>query len=89
MILPEAFLKALALARNLGHRVRRFTSVDLDFIRQYRPQKNVVERPTRMGGRGYSLVGQHEILFPLLAAGVIEAEAKALAAKNKKQGKRR
>lgn len=89
VILPEAFLKALALARNLGHRVRRFTSVDLDFIRQYRPQKNVVERPTRMGGRGYSLVGQHEILFPLLAAGVIEAEAKALAAKNKKKGKRR
>ncbi len=75
VILPEVFLKALALARNLGHRVDRFTSVDLDFIRHYRPRVNVVERPTRKGGRGYSLVGHHEILVPLLAAGLIEAGA--------------
>jgi deoxyhypusine synthase len=75
VILPEVFLKALALARNLGHRVQRFTTVNLDFIRQYRPTVNVVERPTRMGGRGISLVGQHEILVPLLAAGLVEAAA--------------
>jgi hypothetical protein len=49
--------------------------VNLDFIRQYRPTVNVVERPTRLGGRGISLVGQHEILVPLIAAGLIEAEA--------------
>jgi len=67
------FLKALALARNLGHKVERFTTVNLDFIRQYRPMVNVVDRPTRLGGRGISIVGHHEILVPLLAAAVIEA----------------
>jgi len=72
VILPEVFLKALALARNLGHRVRRITTVNLDFIRQYRPAMNVVERPTRLGGRGISLIGHHEILLPLLAAGMVE-----------------
>jgi deoxyhypusine synthase len=72
VILPEVFLKALSLARNLGHRVKRFTAVDVDFIRQYRPSVNVVGRPTRLGGRGISLVGHHEILLPLLAAGLIE-----------------
>jgi len=75
VILPEVFLKSIALARNLGNRVQRFTTVNLDFIRQYRPTVNVVERPTRMGGRGISLVGQHEILVPLIAAGLVEAEA--------------
>jgi len=68
------FLKALALARNLGHKVQRFTTVNLDFIRHYRPTVNVVERPTRQGGRGISLVGHHEILVPLLAAALVEAE---------------
>ncbi|MGI9592087.1 MAG: hypothetical protein ACR2P8_12015, partial [Myxococcota bacterium] len=72
VILPEVFLKALALARNLGRRVRRFTTVDLDFIRHYRPRVNVVERPTRLGGAGLALTGHHEILVPLLAAGMIE-----------------
>ena len=72
VILPEVFLKALALARNLGHRARRFTTVNLDFLRHYRPTVNVLERPTRLGGRGISLVGQHEILVPLLAAGLVE-----------------
>jgi deoxyhypusine synthase len=76
VILPEVFLKALSLARNLGARVRRFTTVDMDFIRQYRPRVNVVERPTRLGGRGLSLVGQHEVLLPLLLAGVIERSRK-------------
>ncbi len=73
VILPEVFLKALSLARNLGNPVRRITAVNLDFIRHYRPQVNVVERPTRLGGEGISHVGQHEILLPLLSAGVIEA----------------
>jgi hypothetical protein len=72
VILPEVFLKALALARNLGHSVARLTTVNCDFIRQYRPQVNVVERPTRLAGRGISLIGQHEVLIPLMAAGVIE-----------------
>jgi deoxyhypusine synthase len=72
VILPEVFLKALSLARNLGRPVRRFTAVDLDFMRQYRPTVNVVGRPTRLGGTGLSLIGHHEILVPLLAAGLIE-----------------
>ncbi len=76
VILPEVFLKALALARNLGHSARRITTVNLDFIRHYRPSVNVVERPTRLGGRGISLVGHHEIMVPLLAAGLIEAVPK-------------
>jgi hypothetical protein len=74
VLLPEVFLKALALARNLGHRVRRFTTVDLDMIRHYRPRVNVVERPTRLGGSGISLTGHHELLLPLLAAGLVEAQ---------------
>jgi hypothetical protein len=73
VILPEVFLKALALARNLGYKAEKFTTVNLDFLRQYRPAVNVVERPTRLGGRGISLVGHHEILVPLLAAGLIES----------------
>jgi hypothetical protein len=76
VILPEVFLKALSLARNLGYAARRFTTVDLDFIRQYRPRVNVVERPTRQGGRGIALIGHHEILFPLLAAGLVEEVGK-------------
>ncbi|MEE3328983.1 MAG: hypothetical protein VX252_16705 [Myxococcota bacterium] len=75
VILPEVFLKALSIARNLGHRVDRFTTVDLDFVRQYRPRVNVIERPTAGGGRGISLVGHHELMVPLLAAGVIEAHS--------------
>ncbi|MBW2302889.1 MAG: hypothetical protein JRF57_04145 [Deltaproteobacteria bacterium] len=72
VILPEVFLKALSLVRNLGHEVKKFTAVNMDFIRHYRPMTNVVERPTLEGGEGYSLVGHHEIMFPLLAAAVIE-----------------
>jgi len=72
VILPEVFLKALTLARNLGHRVEAITTVNLDFIQHYRPLTNVVRRPTREGGRGYALTGHHELLFPLLAAMVVE-----------------
>jgi hypothetical protein len=77
VILPEVFLKALALARNLGHPVSRITTINCDFIRQYRPETNIVARPTRLAGRGISLIGQHEILIPLLVAGVIERQAAA------------
>lgn len=73
VILPEVFLKAITLVRNLGHRVRRFTTVNLDFIRHYRPMTNVVNRPTASGGKGYHLTGCHELLIPLIAAGVIES----------------
>lgn len=73
VILPEVFLKTVGLARNLGHRLDTFTTVNLDFIRHYRPTVNVLQRPTARGGRGISLVGHHEILLPLIAAGVIEA----------------
>jgi hypothetical protein len=72
VVLPEVFLKAITLVRNLGHDLRTFTTVNMDFIRHYRPLTNVVQRPTTEGGEGYSLVGHHEIMFPLLAAGVIE-----------------
>jgi len=72
VLLPEVFLKALNLARNLGHPVRTFTTVNMDFVRQYRPTVNVVERPVRLGGKGYQLIGHHEIHLPLLAAAVFE-----------------
>ncbi len=72
VIIPEVFLKAISLARNLGHTVNAFTTVDLDFVRHYRPAMNIVSRPTQQGGRGFHLTGHHEILFPLLCAAVIE-----------------
>jgi hypothetical protein len=75
VILPEVFLKAVSLVRNLGYPLRRLTTVNMDFIRQYRPMTNVVQRPTMEGGKGYALTGHHEILFPLLAAGILEALA--------------
>jgi len=73
VILPEVFLKALAVARNLGHDISDFTTADFDMIRHYRPAKNVVDRPTRTGGKGYSFTGHHEIMIPLLAASLAEA----------------
>ncbi len=72
VILPEIFLKALTLVRNLGHEVSGFTTADLDFIRNYRPGVNVVGRPTSGGGRGIRLTGPHEILVPLLFASVLD-----------------
>jgi hypothetical protein len=68
VILPEVFLKAVSTARNLGHPLRRITTVNMDFLRPYRADVNVVDRPTRAGGKGYHLTGPHEILFPLLMA---------------------
>jgi Deoxyhypusine synthase len=73
VVLPEVFLKAVALARNRGIALAGLTTVNLDFIQLYRPQTNVVKRPTAGTGRGYSLVGHHEIMIPLLAAAVIAA----------------
>jgi len=72
VIMPEVFLKALSLVRNLGYQVNNFTTVNMDFISHYRPMTNVVRRPTLEGGNGYNLLGHHEIMFPLLAAAVIE-----------------
>jgi hypothetical protein len=75
VVLPEVFLKALNLARNQGNRVEAFTTVDMDFNRHYRPSVNVVQRPVRMGGRGYQLVGHHELNLPLLVVAVLESLA--------------
>ncbi len=72
VILPEVFLKALSLGRNLGHQLANLTTVNMDFLSHYRPQTNVVRRPTQKGGRGYTLTGPHEIMVPLLAAAVLE-----------------
>src|SRR5262245_40526526 len=71
VVLPEVFLKAVALARNRGIALAELTTVNLDFVRLYRPQTNVVARPTAGTGRGYSLVGHHEIMIPLLAAAIV------------------
>lgn len=66
VILPEVFLKALTIARNLGHTVSHFTAADFDMQQQYRPLENVVRRPTEMGGKGYNFTGHHELMIPLL-----------------------
>ena len=75
VVLPEVFLKAVALARNQGVSLDGLTAVNIDFVRLYRPQTNVVSRPVaETGGAGINLVGHHEILIPLIAAAVIESE---------------
>jgi hypothetical protein len=75
VVLPEVFLKAVALARNRGIALAGLTTVNLDFVRMYRPQTNVVSRPTAgTSGKGYSLVGHHEIMIPLLAAAILHAD---------------
>ncbi|MGE3179708.1 MAG: hypothetical protein AB7O32_19700 [Vicinamibacterales bacterium] len=76
VVLPEVFLKAVALVRNRGLALEGLTTVNLDFIRGYRPQTNVVTRPTQGTGRGYTLVGHHELMIPWLAAAVVEAAAR-------------
>ncbi len=72
VIIPEVFLKALSISRNLGYNIKNFTTVNMDFIKHYRPMMNVIKRPTSGGGDGFALVGHHEIMFPLLAMAVIE-----------------
>jgi hypothetical protein len=68
VLMPEVFLKSLSLVRNLGHATGAFTAANFDQIRHYRPEKNILERPVRAGGRGLSFVGPHELWIPLLAA---------------------
>jgi hypothetical protein len=72
VILPEVFLKALNVARNLGNKVEDFTTVNMDFIQHYRPGQNVLKRPTMAKGQNFALTGHHEIMFPLLAAMIME-----------------
>lgn len=76
VVLPEVFLKAVSVVRNLGHPLRDFTTVNFDFLQHYRPKANVVERPhAQRGGRGYSITGHHEIMIPLVAALLAESDA--------------
>ena len=76
VILPEIFLKAVSVVRNLGHPLANFTTVNFDFFQHYRPRVNVIDRPhTRSGGHGHAITGHHEIMIPLLAAALIESEA--------------
>ena len=78
VIMPEVFLKALTIARNLnGGRPRNFVTVDLDMQRHYRPQMNVVQRPTLDSGKGYALTGHHEIMVPLLAWSIVDRLTRA------------
>jgi hypothetical protein len=72
VIMPEVFLKALTISRNLGNKVENITTVNMDFIQHYRPTENVLRRPTIVKGSAYALTGHHEIMFPLLAAAIIE-----------------
>ena len=72
VLLPEVFLKALTLVRNLGYQVKNFTTANFDFIRQYRPLINIVQRPTLEGGQGFNFTGHHEIIVPLLAALILD-----------------
>lgn len=72
VILPEVFLKALNLARNIGNEVRDFTAATFDMIYQYRPAQNVTSRPVASGGKGYYVTGHHEIMLPLLAQAIME-----------------
>ncbi|MHC4268158.1 MAG: GSU2086 family protein [Planctomycetota bacterium] len=68
VIMPEVFLKAITVARNLGKNIKNFTTANMDMIQHYRPQTNIVSRPTK---RGYSITGHHEIMLPLLRLGVL------------------
>ena len=68
VIMPEIFLKALTVARNLGSKAQGFTTANFDMLRHYRPMMNVVVRPTQKSGKGFDFSGHHEIMIPLLAA---------------------
>jgi hypothetical protein len=68
VLLPEVFLKAVSLVRNLGFSLEEFTTANLDFIQHYRPTQNVLKRPTQNTGQSIALTGHHEIMVPLLAA---------------------
>lgn len=68
VIMPEVFLKAICIARNLGYKVENFVTVNMDMIQHYRPQTNVLRRPTQ---HGYAITGHHEIMLPLLRMGIL------------------
>ncbi len=72
VVMPEVFLKAVAIAKNLKHDLKGITTVNMDFIQHYRCRENVLRRPVLSGGTSYALTGHHEIMFPLLAAAVME-----------------
>jgi hypothetical protein len=72
VVIPEVFLKAVSVARNLGFTLSGLTAINMDFLRHYRPLTNVVQRPVMEGGTGINLTGHHEIMFPLLIAAVLE-----------------
>jgi hypothetical protein len=75
VVMPEVFLKAVSVVRNLGYPLTDFTTANFDFLQHYRPKANVVERPhANAGGKGYSITGHHEIMIPLLAAALVECE---------------
>jgi hypothetical protein len=76
VMLPEVFLKCVALVRNSGDPLEGFTTANLDFVQHYRPTENVIRRPVRNGGRGIALTGHHEILIPLLVAWVLELSSR-------------
>ena len=71
VVMPEVFLKAVAVTRNLKHTVKNFTTVNMDFLQHYRSRENVLRRPVISGGKSYALTGHHEIMFPMLAAAVM------------------
>ena len=76
VVLPEVFLKAVSVVRNLGYPLANFTTANFDFLQHYRPKLNVVERPhAKSGGHGFAITGHHELMIPLLAAALIEGEA--------------
>ena len=72
VVLPEVFLKAIAVTRNLGNPVHEFTAANFDMLQHYRPRVNVLQRPTQTGGKTYQFTGHHEIMIPLVFAGVSE-----------------
>ncbi len=76
VVLPEVFLKAVSVVRNLQYPLANFTTANFDFLQHYRPKLNVVERPhAKSGGHGFAITGHHELLIPLLAAALIEGES--------------
>ena len=72
VILPEVFLKAVSISRNLGRSVKDFTACDFDMIRHYRPSENVLKRPTLLGGNALHITGHHELMIPSLVRAVTE-----------------
>ncbi|MDP2913394.1 MAG: hypothetical protein Q8N91_05235 [Candidatus Omnitrophota bacterium] len=72
VILPEVFLKAVTVSRNLGFKLKVFTTANFDMISHYRPYQNILSRPTSTGGKGYNMIGHHEIMIPILHRAIIE-----------------